>query len=662
MNQQKVGRYQIVRKLGDGGMGAVYLAHDPRFPRDVALKILHPQFSEDPNFRQRFEREAQTIASLEHHAIVPVHDFGEYQGRPYLVMRLMTGGTLVNWQHDRHLSVDEITPIVNRIASALDRAHELEIVHRDLKPANVLFDDRENAYLSDFGIVKLLSAHTLTAEQALIGTPTYMSPEQAQGDKQIDGRSDIYSLGVVVFELLNGTPPYHADTGIAVALKHITAPVPSLHEMRSDLAPAVCRVVERALAKEPNQRFPTAGEFARALSAAASGAPSLQEAQTVVERLPQESATADSPSARRRLPTPFSLGLLGAAGVVGLIVVAALILGGLALANGVGLGALIQATTTATATRAAATVTPETSAGAQADVAATAIEQPTEQPTATLTPAPTATETPVPTSTPAFSAGDTMVAESDGKTIIYVPAGEFLQGSLPSDPEARAVEMPQRTVFLDAFWIDRTETTTAQYQKCVQAGACPPPQDTSSRQRSTYFGNTEFAQYPVIWVSWNMADAYCRWVQRRLPTEAEWEKAARGTDGRLFPWGNQLPTSNMANICDANCPYEWADRSLNDGYWDTAPAEAFPAGASPYGALNMAGNVWEWVDDVYDPDYYQYAPQTNPTGPETIGMHILRGGSWQNTWAFVRTTTRDRETRFPENLYNVGFRCAQSTP
>jgi len=298
--QQNVGRYQIVRKLGDGGMGAVYLAHDPRFPRDVALKILHPQFSQDPSFRERFDREARTIAALEHHAIVPVHDFGEHESRPYLVMRLMTGGTLVNWRRDGHLSVGEISPIVGRIASALDRAHELEIVHRDLKPANVLFDDRGNAYLSDFGIVKLLSAHTLTADQALIGTPTYMSPEQAQGDKQLDGRSDIYSLGVVIFELLNGTAPYPADTGIAVALKHITAPVPSLREARPDLAPGVCHVVEQALAKDPKQRFPTAGAFAQALSAAAAGS-HFAQAPTVCRALANgEASFPQTPSPWRR--------------------------------------------------------------------------------------------------------------------------------------------------------------------------------------------------------------------------------------------------------------------------------------------------------------------------------------------------------------------------
>ena len=631
----------------------MYLAHDPRFPRDVALKILHPQFSHDPNFRQRFQREARTIAALEHHAIVPVHDFGEHQGRPYLVMRLMTGGTLVNWRRDGSPSVEDIAPIVDRIASALDRAHELDIVHRDLKPANVLFDDGGNAYLSDFGIVKLLSSHTLTADQALIGTPTYMSPEQAQGDKQIDGRSDIYSLGVVIFELLNGTPPYQADTGIAVALKHITEPVPSLREARPDLPSGVCRVVERALAKDPDHRFATAGAFARALTAAAAGSSSPQ-AQTMVEPLPKKTmATATSPSAARAFPRPL---LVGAGGVAALILVVALMVGALALLNRFGGAAQAQATITATSGRAVATATADE---AVAEVAA-ALKEPTTEPTATRTPAPTATRTPTPSPTPAFSAGDTMISENDGKVMVYVPAGDFLQGSAPTDPEARDVEMPQRTVFLDAFWIDRTETTTAQYQQCVQDGACSPPQDTSSRQRSFYFGNAEFANYPVIWVSWNMADAYCRWTGRRLPTEAEWEKAARGTDGRLFPWGNELPASSLANICDANCPYEWADRSLNDGYWDTAPADAFPAGASPYGALNMAGNVWEWVADFYDPNYYQYAPPTNPTGPETVGTHILRGGSWQNAWAFVRTTTRDRETRFPENLYNVGFRCAQS--
>jgi eukaryotic-like serine/threonine-protein kinase len=197
------GRYQIKRELGRGGMATVYLAHDPRFGRDVALKVLSGAYRDDPTFRGRFEREARTIASLEHPAIVPVYDFGEDGEQLYLVMRYISGGTLLDRIVMKPFTLAESAPIIQRIASALDHAHENGVIHRDLKPANILFDKYNNAFLSDFGIVKYIEATTqgLTGS-GVIGTPAYMSPEQIHGDQEIDGRSDIYTLGIILFEML----------------------------------------------------------------------------------------------------------------------------------------------------------------------------------------------------------------------------------------------------------------------------------------------------------------------------------------------------------------------------------------------------------------------------------------------------------------------------
>lgn len=268
-----VGRYKIITELGRGGMSTVYTAHDPMFNRDVAIKILPRELLHDPMFRARFDREAQTIATLEHPAIVPVYDYGEADGQPFFVMRLMTGGSLADSLNQGPLPLEEAVRIISIIAGALDEAHRQGIVHRDLKPGNILFDQHNDPFLADFGIAKLSEAGATLTGNVIVGTPAYMSPEQGRGEKDIDGRSDVYSLGVILFEMLTGRIPFQADTPMGQIIKHMNSPIPAILTYRPELPPDIQVVINRAMHKRKFGRFNTAGEMAQTLQAVAAGKP-----------------------------------------------------------------------------------------------------------------------------------------------------------------------------------------------------------------------------------------------------------------------------------------------------------------------------------------------------------------------------------------------------
>jgi formylglycine-generating enzyme required for sulfatase activity len=249
------------------------------------------------------------------------------------------------------------------------------------------------------------------------------------------------------------------------------------------------------------------------------------------------------------------------------------------------------------------------------------------------------TKTPIPV--PTLEIGSTMTSEKDDMVLVYVPAGTFTMGS-----DVNSDEQPIHQVDLKAFWIDQTEVTNKMYAKCVGDGVCKEPTNSSSYTHTSYYGNSEFDNYPVLYVDWNMAKAYCAWADRRLPTEAEWEKAARGTDGRTYPWGNESPNANLLNY--------------NQNVGDTTAVKSYESGKSIYGAYDMAGNIWEWVSDWYSDTYYQSSPSLNPLGPDTGTYRVLRGGAWDNYDVdFVRSAYRSGDFPSYSNL-NVGFRCARS--
>ena len=243
-------------------MATVYLATDPSFHRQVAIKVLPRQFTHDPKFLSRFEHEARTIAALEDPAIVPVYDFGEQDDAPFLVMRYMAGGSLLKRIAGKPLSLTKIVTIFDRLAPALDAAHQKGIIHRDIKPDNILFDDAERSYLADFGIARMAEAtHTMT----VVGTPAYMSPEQVRGEQKLDWRSDLYALGVMLFEMLSGQPPYEAETPSGQMFKHAMEPVPDLLAINPALPPQAQNIIDQAMAKDRAERYQSAGEMATAV-------------------------------------------------------------------------------------------------------------------------------------------------------------------------------------------------------------------------------------------------------------------------------------------------------------------------------------------------------------------------------------------------------------
>ena len=300
---QMLGPYRIIDQIGQGGMATVYKAYQASMDRNVAIKVLPSQLANSPEFAQRFQQEARIIAKLEHPHILPVFDYGESDGITYFVMRYLDAGTLSDrMKSGVPLPLNEIDRLFTQLAEALSYAHSYGIVHRDLKPSNAMIDSQGNLFLTDFGIAKLLESASprLTQTDAIMGTPAYISPEQAQAGK-VDQRSDIYSLGIILYEMVTGRVPFVAETPLAVILKHVGDPLPPPSKLKPDIPEAIERVVLKALAKHPEDRYASVAEFLSAWKKA------LDEAQRETRRAP-ETMISQPVSARPPLPPPPSYG------------------------------------------------------------------------------------------------------------------------------------------------------------------------------------------------------------------------------------------------------------------------------------------------------------------------------------------------------------------
>lgn len=647
MEQILEGRYQIIEKIGEGGMGAVFLAEDLRLKRKVAIKRMQVmgKASDLEKFRKRFESEALEMASFQHPHIVNVHDFGHDEEEVYLVLEYMAGGSLSTQLKKRgNLPVHEAAALVYPLAEALNEIHQRGLVHRDVKPSNILFDQYGNPKLSDFGIVKMVAgddAKTVTDSGAALGTPAYMAPELIAGN--LSPSVDLYALGAVFYEMVTGQRPYQGRTPAETMSMQKYEPLPDPLLLNPALSLPVVAFLKRVLAKEPESRTPDMQVFANDLikiyeaetgsssplrmrNAQRSGAKGSQPGKF---RLKLRSWLASLRNFFRKKRKPHFWPLVGA----GAIFVVWLFLG--LFTNLYSLPFVPQP------------------------------EMGEEE----------------------YSSGAIKVRSVDNMPMRYVAAGEFIMGNNGTadlEMDVAEDEAPVHTVFLSGYWIDQYLVSNQQFSQFVEeTGYITNAEEDNLAWVLTGKGNLGWEdviganwqhprgpesdlegleRHPVIHVSWYDAQAYCEWAGGRLLTEAEWEKAARGTDGRYYPWGNVAPTGTQANFADSNYAQVNPVPSrilpdIDDGYIFTSPVNAYPEGVSPYGVYDMSGNVLEWVADWYDESYYDTSPYKDPKGPDTGAEKVIRGGFWY--YSFKQNTTTNRGYWAPDlTFYNYGFRCA----
>jgi eukaryotic-like serine/threonine-protein kinase len=625
-------RYHIDAKLGAGGMGAVYRATRLLIGDVAAVKILHSEQVENPEMMERFRREAQAAARLKHPNAVAIYDFGvSGEGLVYLVMELVEGENLRAFVRRRGpLNSQTAGEIISQACAALDEAHRFNIVHRDIKPDNIVVTTTPTGLrvkVLDFGIAKLqdltVDADHLTQPGAMMGTPHYMSPEQCLGE-EIDGRSDIYSLGIVLYEMLTGTVPFNSLTPTAIVVQQVTKAPPSLRTINNTVTPAVEAVVLRALEKQPQARPQTAGALMQELTAAITGVRITQPvipdtSQINIFSLDMTNAPEVEPITQFSTPISESITLPGphlfprdavtsspkSNRLMPLLIAAFLVLiigGGVAAWLLVPPGGEMQTTETQTS---------QDSSGKTPSDASPSADNTTTDTGSAILPEPPA-------------------------GMAYVPGGEFLMGSDTGDE----YERPQHSVIVNPFFIDLNEVTNEEYEEFIEAtGHKAPPSWANGHHKPGT------ARRPVTGVDWDDAKAYAEWKGKRLPTEEEWEFAARGTDGRRFPWGDQWKPQ--------------AANAASTGHAHPDNVGGHPTGLSPFGAFDMVGNVWEWTASDFTP-YSGGQTSANSTDESKV----VRGGSYRSRMNEATTTVRrGRPARGDQDYGDVGIRCAKdATP
>ncbi|HEY2516585.1 MAG TPA: bifunctional serine/threonine-protein kinase/formylglycine-generating enzyme family protein [Polyangiaceae bacterium] len=672
-------KYAVESVVGEGGFAIVYKATHLLWKRPVAVKVFKALGDVAAEHRgkllEEFIREGALLADLSERsaAIVQARDVGTLKTSrgdevPYMVLEWLEGATLesvILAEKDKGLpprTIAEAVRLLDPAAEALALAHAQGIAHRDVKPANVfvLGDPRSPAVtvkLLDFGIAKVVQdaqkmagSFAKTSGQITSFTPAYGAPEQFSRAHGATGPwTDAFALALVVVEVLTQKDPLDGDDFMQLAYASSNpAARPTPRTRGVAVSDAVEQVFARALAVRVQDRFQSAGDFWNALRAAVD-MPPLRRVTTnpiVFQNDPTGplSSQPTVPVDSLRASAPVSAAAAGAAPAPRKGAVLAMGIGAVALLAGIaGVVAL---------NRKGAGATPATGAASSAPALA-----------------------------PSAGAAPAADVGSCPEGMIAVPGGEFFMGSDDGPP----FEQPSHHVRLAPFCIDRTEVTVAKYKACSDRGACKRAGTVNDWEGIKEHEKKVFdplcnvrepaklGNHPINCVDWEMADQYCasQGEGARLPTEAEWEFAARGPDGRQYPWGDEPPSPAYLNACGTECVAwgkahqieETAMYAADDGFPNTSPVGSFPGGKSRYGVEDVAGNVWEWVGDWYAP----YAAgkkegdmPVNPKGPASGAQRVIRGGAWngeQPSW--VRPTFRFRDAP-TKRSYGIGFRCAKS--
>jgi eukaryotic-like serine/threonine-protein kinase len=603
------GKYLILCRIGGGGMAQVYLARHRLHGGLFAVKVLAEHLAQTSDIVARFEQEARMAASLGSHPnIVPVFDIGEGDGLHYLIMQFILGEDLASYlRREGRVTLPAAANAVAQAAEALSCAEAKHIVHRDLKLANMLLDEGGRVRLLDFGISKITDiSDGLTRPGESLGTPFYMSPEQIRGEP-CDIRSDLYSLGVVFFELLSGKRPFESESVAAIQVAHLTTPPPSLLALDPSLPQACDAIVQKMLAKHPEDRYQTTAELLKVLFAYGADAgpsvlrprvaPELQQVIEHAQKMPLERSTL--PVSEVPTPAPAEIALATPA-----------------TSNLDATGTRPKAAPVETAPVRNASMS-KWIAGGTGILILLAVcivvflmvkPKPAKTPTASVASGP-----------------PTVYSDTHGRMLL-VPAGTFIfgGGTDGSDPE---------NVTLPAYYVDETEVSNAEYRRFCEATGHTSPQ------------TADYAAHPddpVGGVSYGDAAAYAMWAGKRLPSEEEWEKAARGTDGRTYPWGNTAWTDGVPN--------------------QLQPVTSEPLRRSPYGAYNMAGNVWEWTSDPYTPTAADNVAMKRLLNGESFSAEwrIIKGGSFSPGGSADFSITKHRGLPVDARSPWIGIRCVRS--
>jgi formylglycine-generating enzyme required for sulfatase activity len=674
-------KYRIERLVGEGGFAVVYRAQHTIWNQPVAIKFFNGLSSapveQRDEFKNQFIQEGALLTELSSQtaSIVQARDVGTYtspdgQWMPYMVLEWLDGVALdellerERTAHAAPWSVEQVITTLSQVASALDIAHGKGIAHRDIKPANlfVLGNPHQSPTLKvlDFGVAKMMTDNThLKAALAKTGTnitsftPQYGAPEQFSRSYGATGPwTDVFALALVALEMMTGRTALDGDDIVQLAFSSGNPQRrPTPRNLGVQVTDAVESVFEKALAIAPHDRYSRAREFWSALERAYGGfyseagfRPSIvsQELSAFSTQLAPGRTTATGPygnitstSSPSTLTTGNSASPSSKTGLV--------------------VGAVIAAA--AIATSAFFVLGGKHDAGADAK-----------------TP-PASSGSNVPAALAAPSASAAPAAATCPDEMAQIPAGQFFMGSELKD--AADNEKPSHNVSVDSVCMDLYEVTAKKYKACSDVGKCKRaptevefPKMTESDHRIysplCTGGDAEKADHPINCVTWEMADAYCKAYDKRLPTEAEWEFATRGPDGRVYPWGDEPPTAQHLNACDEEC-VAWGKAHHvemtalgkgDDGYATTAPVGKFPAGRSRFGPYDVVGNVWEWVADWYG-DYHPEAAK-NPTGPASGERKVIRGGAFNGGFeAWLHPSFRYAQVPQAQS-HGIGFRCVKS--